>query len=110
MSIPVELPSLAHGYIWFANGFIGAAMAGWMICIILLARGPEHRGRPLLDGQPLHLLCRPQHTETGWWNGPATARDHFVAATLERRLVWIFRTRLTSPEEALGWALQGWFA
>lgn len=40
LSIPVEVPSLAHGYIWFANGIIGAVMAGWMICIILLARGP----------------------------------------------------------------------
>jgi hypothetical protein len=34
------VPSLAHGCIWFANGIIGAVMAGWMICIILLARGP----------------------------------------------------------------------
>jgi hypothetical protein len=31
-SMPVEVPSLAHGYIWFANGIIGAVMAGWMIC------------------------------------------------------------------------------
>ncbi len=30
LSIPVEVPSLAHGYIWFANGIIGAVMAGWM--------------------------------------------------------------------------------
>ena len=34
LSMPVEVPSLAHGYIWFANGIIGAVMAGWMICII----------------------------------------------------------------------------
>jgi hypothetical protein len=33
LSIPVEVPSLAHGYIWFANG------------IILLARGPFLEGR-----------------------------------------------------------------
>ena len=45
LSIPVEVPSLAHGYIWFANGMIGAVMAGWMICIILLARGPFLEGR-----------------------------------------------------------------
>mgnify|MGYP000007451080 FL=1 len=45
LSIPVEVPSLAHGYIWFANGIIGAVMAGWMICIILLARGPFLEGQ-----------------------------------------------------------------
>jgi len=44
-SIPVEVPSLAVGYIWFANGIIGAVMAGWMICIIMLARGPFVEGR-----------------------------------------------------------------
>jgi hypothetical protein len=44
-SIPVEVPNLAMGYIWFANGIIGAVMAGWMICIILLARGPFLEGR-----------------------------------------------------------------
>ena len=27
LSMPVEVPSLAHGYIWFANGVIGAVMA-----------------------------------------------------------------------------------
>lgn len=46
LSMPVEVPSLAQGYIWFANGIIGAVMAGWMICIILLARGPFLEGRP----------------------------------------------------------------
>lgn len=46
LSMPVEVPSLARGYIWFANGIIGAVMAGWMICIILLARGPFLEGRP----------------------------------------------------------------
>jgi len=45
LSIPVEVPSLAQGYIWFANGIIGAVMAGWMICIILLARGPFLEGQ-----------------------------------------------------------------
>lgn len=29
-SIPVEVPNLAMGYIWFANGIIGAVMAGWI--------------------------------------------------------------------------------
>jgi hypothetical protein len=40
-----EVPSLVLGYIWFANGIIGAVMAGWMISIILLARGPFLEGR-----------------------------------------------------------------
>jgi len=46
LSMPVEVPSLAQGYIWFANGIIGAVMTGWMICIILLARGPFLERRP----------------------------------------------------------------
>jgi hypothetical protein len=29
LSMPVEVPRLAHRYIWFANGIIGAVMAGW---------------------------------------------------------------------------------
>ena len=45
LSIPVDVPSLALGYIWFANGIIGAVMAGWMICIIMLARGPFMMGQ-----------------------------------------------------------------
>ena len=44
-SIRVEVPSLALGYIWFANGIMGALMAGWMISIILLARGRFLEGR-----------------------------------------------------------------
>ena len=45
LSVPVEVPSLALGYIWFANGIIGAVMAGWMVCILMLARGPFVEGR-----------------------------------------------------------------
>ena len=45
LSIPFEVPSMALSYIWFANGIIGAVMAGWMICIIILARGPFVEGR-----------------------------------------------------------------
>jgi hypothetical protein len=41
LSIPIEVPSLAHCYIWFANGIIGAAMAGRMIC------GAASIGKPL---------------------------------------------------------------
>lgn len=39
------MASLALGDVWFANGIIGVVMAGWMICIILLARGPFLEGR-----------------------------------------------------------------
>jgi len=44
-SIPVEVPSLALGYIWFANGIIGAVMAGWMNCIIQ----NEHLNSTMVD-------------------------------------------------------------
>lgn len=37
---PVPVPKEVLGYLRFANGVIGAVMAGWMLTIILLARGP----------------------------------------------------------------------
>lgn len=37
---PVPVPVETQAYIRFANGIIGAVMAGWMIAIIMLARGP----------------------------------------------------------------------
>jgi len=37
---PVPVPEEVLGYLRFANGIIGAVMAGWMLTIILLARGP----------------------------------------------------------------------
>jgi len=37
---PVPVPLETQAYIQFANGIIGAVMAGWMIAIIMLARGP----------------------------------------------------------------------
>jgi len=70
---------------------------------------PEHRGRPLWDGQPLRLLAGPERIEAGWWDGPAAARDYFVAGTPAGVLVWIYRTRLPQPGSPEGWALQGWF-
>lgn len=42
---PVEVPAAPRGYIQFANGIIGAVMAGWMIAIIMLARGPFAAGQ-----------------------------------------------------------------
>jgi len=41
---PVPVPVEVLGYLWFANGIIGAVMAGWMITIIVLARGPFRAG------------------------------------------------------------------
>ena len=37
---PVPVPPESRGYMRFANGVIGAVMAGWMMAIIALARGP----------------------------------------------------------------------
>lgn len=43
---PAEIVEPAVGYVQFANGVLGAVMAGWMVGIIMVARGP------LIDGQP----------------------------------------------------------
>lgn len=37
---PVTVPVEIQGYLRFANGIIGAVMVGWMVAIIILARGP----------------------------------------------------------------------
>ncbi len=41
---PVPVPAEVLGYLRFANGIIGAVMAGWMLVIIVLARGPFRAG------------------------------------------------------------------
>lgn len=41
---PVAVPAEIQGYLRFANGIIGAVMAGWMLVIIMLARGPFRAG------------------------------------------------------------------
>ena len=41
---PVPVPVEIQGYLRFANGIIGAVMAGWMMVIVLLARGPFRAG------------------------------------------------------------------
>lgn len=41
---PVPIPVEILDYLRFANGIIGAVMAGWMMAIILLARGPFRTG------------------------------------------------------------------
>jgi hypothetical protein len=43
---PVPVPEVTVGYLRFANGIIGAVMAGWMIGVIVLARGPFLAGQP----------------------------------------------------------------
>jgi protein ImuB len=65
----------------------------------------------MLEGQPLRLLAGPERIEAGWWDGPAAARDYFIAGTPAGVLVWIYRHRLpqAQAEAASGWVLQGWF-
>ena len=70
---------------------------------------PERQGRPWLEGQALRLLAGPERIEAGWWDGPAAARDYFVAATPAGVLVWIYRMRLPQTQAEGGWMLQGWF-
>ena len=41
---PVAVPEEIQGYLRFANGIIGAVMAGWMMAVIALARGPFRAG------------------------------------------------------------------
>ena len=41
---PVPVPAEIQGYLRFANGIIGAVMAGWMMAVIVLARGPFRAG------------------------------------------------------------------
>lgn len=74
-------------------------------------RLPERQSRPLLDGQPLQLLCGPERMEVGWWDGPLAERDYFIAQTPEGALVWLYRARLplSVAEEAQGWFVHGRF-
>lgn len=41
---PVAVPVEVQGYVRFAHGIIGAVMAGWMMVIMALARGPFRAG------------------------------------------------------------------
>ena len=47
LASPVPPPAPVAGYIQFANGIIGAVMAGWMFTVIMLARGPFRQGQAL---------------------------------------------------------------
>jgi hypothetical protein len=44
---PVPVAPETQGYVRFANGIIGAVMTGWMLVILLLARGPFLAGERL---------------------------------------------------------------
>ncbi len=72
----------------------------------------ERQSRPLLDGQPLQLLCGPERVEAGWWAAPLAERDYFIAQTPDGALVWIYRARLplSVAEAAQGWFVHGRFA
>jgi protein ImuB len=72
----------------------------------------ERRHVPLLDGQPLQLLCGPERIESGWWDGALVERDYFIAQQADGALVWLFRGRLplSTTGQEQGWYLQGRFA
>lgn len=75
-------------------------------------RLPDRQSRPLLDGQPLQLLCGPERLESGWWDAPLAERDYFIAQTPDGALVWLYRARLplAVADDAQGWFLHGRFA
>jgi len=73
---------------------------------------PERQFKPVLDGQPLQLLCGPERIESGWWDGPLAQRDYFVAMAADGSLLWVFRDRLPAQEDSAvssGWYLHGRF-
>jgi protein ImuB len=71
----------------------------------------ERQSRPLLDGQPLQLLCGPERIEVGWWDAQLAGRDYFIAQTPDGALVWLYRARLplSVAEDAQGWFVHGRF-
>ncbi|HMC16008.1 MAG TPA: DNA polymerase Y family protein [Albitalea sp.] len=71
----------------------------------------ERLASPLLDGQPLQLLCGPERIEAGWWDAALAARDYFIAQASDGALVWVYRARLplAASGEGEGWFLQGRF-
>ncbi len=66
---------------------------------------------PLLDGEPLHLLCGPERIESGWWDAGLVERDYFIAQAADGALVWVYRTRLPPADASHPvWFLHGRFA
>jgi protein ImuB len=58
-------------------------------------------------GSPLRLLSGPERIECGWWDGPPTVRDYFVAEGEEAACYWIYRER---DGDDIHWFLHGLFA
>ena len=58
-------------------------------------------------GSPLRLLSGPERIECGWWDGPATVRDYFVAEGEDAANYWIYRER---DDDDFRWFLHGLFA
>ena len=58
-------------------------------------------------GSPLRLLSGPERIECGWWDGPPTVRDYFVAEGEEAACYWIYRER---DGDDIRWFLHGLFA
>jgi protein ImuB len=69
----------------------------------------ERGALPLLEGRPLELVSGPERIETGWWDGPAVARDYFIAQAEDGSLVWVYRGRLPGGRGEVNWFLQGRF-
>lgn len=66
---------------------------------------------PLLDGEPLQLLCGPERIESGWWDAGLVERDYFIAQAADGALVWVYRTRLPPADASHPvWFLHGRFA
>jgi protein ImuB len=66
--------------------------------------------QPLMQGRALDLLSGPERIETGWWDGAPVARDYYIAQDAGGALVWVFRSRLPTPQGEPAWFLQGLFA
>jgi len=71
----------------------------------------ERQDRPLLEGEPLHLVSGPERIEAGWWETALAERDYFIAQAADGALVWIYRARLplSVAADQQGWFMQGRF-
>jgi protein ImuB len=74
----------------------------------------DNSTHPLWEGRPLQLVSGPERIEAGWWDsGTPAVRDYFIAQTEDGCLVWVYRARLPTIDQARGeanWFLQGRFA
>lgn len=73
--------------------------------------------KPIYQGE-LTLLAGPQRVEGGWWDRDEVAadirnvvRDYWLALSEHAGVLWIFQTRLSSPDHGgTAWYLHGHFA